>query len=618
MAWPRNFNLAVPPVASEGDGSLARLLLRRTRIVLWMCLGAGVAFTLLELVPTPRIAAPFFVKLCGNTMIISALVALRHRWFVAHARPTAIVVIAAAYVMTALSGIVSPSHEYETTAVLFVAGAFVTATALPWGLGPQCLTVSIGAVILLTSVLLADGNLDVMLDDPGAAVAISFFFSLVTAFELERYRRALLRELDARRQAEIEITTLNAELEQRVVERTAQLATTNERLEAEIVERRKAAEALRASQVRLFDIVDHSTAVISLKDRNGLYLLVNREFERLFQLPRSQVIGCTDDQLFPASVAHILRAGDDRVLSVNVPQSREEELPLQTVSRSFLSLKFPLHDSYGAVYGVGAIFTDVTALKELEEKARQHREELAHVLRLHSMGEMAAALAHEIHQPLGAIANFAQGLLRRVRSRTVAPEQMLDPLQSIAEQALRAGEIIRGIRHLVSREGDGGALIDVNDLVTEAARVLEPQARLHGVHVQLDLTRPLPLVEGEGIQIEQVVVNLMLNGFEAIGDACSVRRQLSVTTRTIDDEVEVAVTDTGTGISPLVADKLFKPFFTTKSRGLGMGLSISRSIVDAHGGRLWVVPVPGEGATFCFRLPVADASRLRRLHAAAG
>jgi PAS domain S-box-containing protein len=605
MAWRDAVSWCVPAGASP-ELSIEELLLRRTRTVLWTCLVGAVIFTALEaLASPPQIAAPFYIKLVGIVMTGTALLLVRGPWMVEHAKGAAIATVSVAYVTTALPSIISPEREYGTIAVLFVGAALVTATMLPWGLGAQCVTLFVGASVLLVDVYLTDGDFAVVLQDPGAAVAVGFGFSLVMAYEVRRYNRALVNELAARRAAERALSELNAALEQRVEERTAELAAVNDRLEAEVHERRKAAEALRVSQARLFDVVDNSNAIISLKDREGRYLLVNREFERVFELGREQVIGCSDDQLFPASVARILRAGDERVLASDGPRSRDVELPLDTAARVYVSLKFPLHDAQGAVYGVGTILTDITALRHLEEETRQHREELSHVLRLHSMGETAAAMAHEIHQPLGAIANYAQGLLRRMRADTTVPPETIDPVQSIAEEALRAGEILRGIRHLVSLHTAAEELIDANEVVRSAARVVAPQARRAGIRVRTELAQRLPAVEGDAMQLEQVVVNLMLNGIDAIVEGRCLRREITLQTAQNGDGVAISVGDTGTGIAPSVEANLFKPFFTTKARGLGMGLAISRSIVAAHGGWLWVEPGGRSGATFRFSLPAA-------------
>jgi C4-dicarboxylate-specific signal transduction histidine kinase len=243
------------------------------------------------------------------------------------------------------------------------------------------------------------------------------------------------------------------------------------------------------------------------------------------------------------------------------------------------------------------------ALEHAHEALRQHQAELAHALRLHTVGEMTAALAHEINQPLGAITNYAQGAVQRLRIGAVDPATLREAFEEIAREGLRAGQIIRGLRNLAQHETAVSEGVDVNALAAEAVRLLEPQARVHGVTVRLEGASALPPVEADGTQIEQVMLNLMLNGMEAAATASGARREVVVATTAQDGGVEVTVSDTGSGFAPGVERRLFTPFFTTKSHGLGVGLAISRSIVECHGGRLWAMSGPGVGATFRFSLP---------------
>jgi len=252
------------------------------------------------------------------------------------------------------------------------------------------------------------------------------------------------------------------------------------------------------------------------------------------------------------------------------------------------------------------------ALQQAHEALRQHQAELAHVLRLHTMGEMAAAMAHEINQPLCAITNYAQGGIQRLRSGQTDLTVLRLGFEAIAREGLRAGQILRGIRNLVQRETAVSDGVDVNALATEAARLLEPQARLHGVTVRLQQASPLPAIRADGTQIEQVMLNLMLNGVEAASTA-SASREVVVATTAHEGAVEVAVSDTGAGIQPKAEQQLFTPFFTTKSHGLGLGLAISRTIVECHGGRLWASSRPGGGATFRFFLPLASTPPVETL-----
>jgi PAS domain S-box-containing protein len=592
-----------------GRRSTRRHLVERLRFILLICAVLASCFAAREALSGPYpLGAQFAIRLLGIGLAIIALAVLKSSWTLRWAWPLAIGIISFAYLITASAGIVSPTHEYATTAMLFVGAGLVTATVMPWGLGPQSVTVLAGVSALAVGVIWKDGNLDVLATDPGAAMVMAFLLSLVTAREFDRYRVAHRRELLERRRADATVRRLNAHLEGRVAQRTAELQSANRQLAAEIDERRQAARAMRASQAQLADTLDNSTAIVSLKDIEGRYLLVNREFERLFGCRRQVVTGRTDADLFSGGLAERLRARDEDVARGGIPVSFEQELTVGDAPRSYVCVKFPLRGTDGVLYGVGSMATDITVLKQLQEELRRHQDELAHVLRLHTIGEMAAALAHEINQPLCAITNYAQGGVQRLRGNSVDPAALLQAFEHIAHEGLRAGEILRGIRGLVRRDAELDNSIDINALASEALRVLAPQARLHGVTVRLEGGGGIPPVHANPTQIEQVMVNLILNGVQAAAGADGARREVVVATTRNGDTVEVAVSDTGHGIAPGVAAKLFAPFVTTKARGLGLGLAISRSIIEHHGGRLWVAQSAEAGATFRFSLPILAAA----------
>ena len=596
------------PLDMRSGRSTRQQLLDRIRVVLLICAVVASIFAVRELLGGwQELGVRFAIRLLGIGLALIGVFVLNRPFAVRFAWPLAIGIVVVAYLLTALAGMLSPTREYETAVVLFVGAALTTATVVPWGAGPQCATVVVAAASLAAAVWWKDGSLQRAATDPGAAVLMAFGLSVVTAYEFHRYRTAHRRELQERVRAEAAVRRLNAQLEQRVSERTGELEAANRHLAAEIGERQRAAEALRASQAQLADTIDNSTALVALKDLDGRYLLVNREFERLVGRPRLEVVGHADRDLFPAALAEQLSARDDEVLRSGAPVSFEQELAADGASRTYVCVKFPLRGASPTQYGVGSMATDITMLKELQEELRQHQEELAHVLRLHTIGEMAASLAHEINQPLCAITNYAQGGAHRLRAGTLEPEALLRAFEQIALEGLRAGQILRGIRGLVRRQDELESAVDVNALAGEAVRVLEPQARQHGVIVRLESGAGLPPVQANPTQIEQVMVNLVLNGVQAIADGEAARREVVVATMRSGDTVEVAVSDTGAGIAPSIADNLFVPFFTTKTRGLGLGLAISRSIIENHGGRLWAIPNGEAGTTFRFSLPVTEA-----------
>ncbi len=231
---------------------------------------------------------------------------------------------------------------------------------------------------------------------------------------------------------------------------------------------------------------------------------------------------------------------------------------------------------------------DITDRKELEEQDRQLRSELAHVSRLTTAGELASGLAHELNQPLTAITHNCDAILSDVKNDTDTDAEFAETLNDISEQAQRAGAIIRGMRHLVKKDNGDKVPTDINELVRETLRLTGQEAREKGIHVGMQLAEKLPKPVVDPIQIQQVLVNLERNSVEAMWQSDSARRELEVSTVLNDDNlIQISVKDTGPGISEEFSQHLYTAFQTTKADGMGLGLSISRTIVDDHGGKLW-------------------------------
>jgi two-component system sensor kinase FixL len=274
-----------------------------------------------------------------------------------------------------------------------------------------------------------------------------------------------------------------------------------------------------------------------------------------------------------------------------------------------------LHHLAQAVFGpdgkvqkyVGTIH-DITDRRRAEDEARVLQERLTHFSRLSTMGEMAAGLAHEINQPLSAIATYAQACQRLIRQPDLEIEDVVSALEQINAQALRAGEVIRRLRNFVKNREVKREPVDCARLLEDLRTLAETDARLHNIRLRLDCDQPLPTVYADPIQLQQVVLNLVRNAIDAMSDVPEDRREVVLMTRQAGDgEVELTVVDQGTGLAPEATEHLFNPFFTTKASGTGLGLAISRSIVRAHGGRLWHTPNDGYGVRFHFTLPVSPA-----------
>jgi two-component system, LuxR family, sensor kinase FixL len=256
----------------------------------------------------------------------------------------------------------------------------------------------------------------------------------------------------------------------------------------------------------------------------------------------------------------------------------------------------------------GKFFTgfvrDLTERQETERRIEDLQTELLHASRLSVMGQMASTMAHELNQPLTAVTNYLEAGRHMIAQGTGEPERISDLMEKAVAQAQRAGEVIRRLRQFVSKGETERHTHNINQLVEEALALGLMGARQSGVRVSLELEHNLLPVAVDPVQIQQVVLNLVRNAIEAMEEVD--RRELTIATRTIDGRIETSIGDTGPGIAPELADRLFQPFVTTKKTGMGLGLSICREIVEAHHGRLTVAARPAGGTVFHLTLPKAD------------
>ena len=269
----------------------------------------------------------------------------------------------------------------------------------------------------------------------------------------------------------------------------------------------------------------------------------------------------------------------------------------------------PIRDESGVTVGSVVVFRDMTEAKQAEEDARQHQAELARVARLSTLGEMASGIAHELNQPLTAISANAQASIRMLESNPPNVGVCVDVMDRIATQADRAGEIIRQLRRFVRKEPPERTEVDINSLVSAVVVLVRPELRRSGVRLQLKLDPDLPQVAVHPIQVEQVVLNLARNAIEALNEVTDRERRLTIITQWETQWIEVRVRDNGPGLKSELADTLFDPFITSKPDGMGLGLSISFGIVDAHGGKLRVSTPEEGGAEFSFQLPLIHEAR---------
>lgn len=260
----------------------------------------------------------------------------------------------------------------------------------------------------------------------------------------------------------------------------------------------------------------------------------------------------------------------------------------------------------GEIVGTLSSGQDITELKRAEEERKHHQEELAHVMRLSTMGEMASGMAHELNQPLAALVSYcgtASTLLAQVPS---PPPGLAEVVERAAEQAHRSGDIIRHLRHFVTKGTIKKVSVDLDEMIEGITDFFEWELRNSHVKIDFHLNGRGRVVEADKVQVEQVLLNLVRNGVEAIQGAGIADGRLVLQTRVLPTgTIEVTVADNGPGVDPAMSGRIFDPFQTTKEAGMGMGLSISRSIIEAHGGKMWLADAPGRGAVFGFELPLS-------------
>jgi len=389
------------------------------------------------------------------------------------------------------------------------------------------------------------------------------------------------------------------------------VATTGLMLGAVVSERHRLSRALAESENRRATILNIARDGVLTIDANGKIQSTNPAVERLFAQPGhlligldiDELIGAVPDQLPLMSRIVSSRSADGRVLELNARRANGQVFPIElSVGRC---------DS-GVVELYTLIIRDITLRRKVEARARQHQAELAHVSRVSLAGEMAGALAHELSQPLTAIAAYARGCLRLLAGPAPEPATIYEGVSEVVQQAERAGDVLAQLREFVRGGAWRRAFVEVGPLIDAAVGLARVEAMQNEVEIETRIDRGLPPILADHIQIEQVLLNLLRNAIDAIATAGSRKRSIVVAAQYKNGHmVQVSVADSGPGVITEVASRLFEPFVTTKPEGMGMGLSISRSIVESHDGSLRMAPNFPSGAIFFVDLPTAESGSER-------
>jgi PAS domain S-box-containing protein len=359
---------------------------------------------------------------------------------------------------------------------------------------------------------------------------------------------------------------------------------------------------------------ESSLSGVVLVNEQGYIMLVNSQVEKLFGYQRKELVGRSVDVLVPERFG--IQHPAHRAKFIATPTTRAMGAGRELFARRKDGSEFPVEIGLNPIQtpdGIVVLTTvvDITARKMAEAEALQNREEIGHLSRVAAMGELAASIAHELNQPLSGIVSNAGAGQRFIDRGDVSLEELRELLADISADGRRAGDVIRGIQSMVKKGASTKKQVNLNDLVMNVVQMVHPNAMLHSCELGTFLDPDSPAIEGDPVQLQQVLLNLIINAFDAMRDTPTSRRKVVIATeRNEHNAIRISVRDYGTGIPEEVRERMFEQFFTTKGKGLGMGLAIVRSIVKSHGGTIAAENVRDGGARFHFTLPAKSGGPL--------
>jgi PAS domain S-box-containing protein len=395
----------------------------------------------------------------------------------------------------------------------------------------------------------------------------------------------------------------------KVLASQAAISLENARLHTELVnenrDRKQAEDELRASEERWRGLFESVPIGLALITPDGRYLAVNQAFQKMLGYSEAELHGRSpieftheDERAATEAFRAARNAGDARTVRREKRYRRKDGSVIWVDISSFL-LPVARGSALEARFAV-----DITEARESERRYRELQMEMARANRVATMGQLSASIAHEINQPIAAVVTNANAGLRWLGARPPDLDEVRQALTRIARDGNRAGDIIGRIRELIKKAPPGKNWVDINEAIREVMELTGGEAAKTRVSVQMHLAEGLPLIHGDRVQLQQVILNLIVNAVEAMGGVRDGPRELLISTGQAEPGgVLVAVRDSGPGLAPATLEHLFEAFYTTKPTGLGMGLSICRSIIEAHGGRLWAESNEPRGTIFQFLTP---------------